>query len=426
MSGSIRTGLGGDDPQPNASMAHASRLRGARDDAEGCRKVRREATVKTAGGGRGLIAAIIGVVGVSVPAVASAAPAAPEVTTATTATTVTAAPSASVAVTDTRVLVRGSASGGAREVRLERLVGRTWRTIDTAVASADGSFALTLHTGTPGVSRYRVHAPASGTDGAGTSRAFTVGVGDGDPRAVSYLTTPAVRWDPCTPIGYRVNLSGAPDGALDDVRRAVSQVSVATGVNFRYLGTTTVVPGSTSTDVPDAYPADTRLVVAYTTPAKSKYFGRGTDLLGVGGVFYDLTPVKVGRSSWHRALQGYVVLDSGRDLPGGFGAGSPEGLLGTWGQVLLHELGHSVGLDHPPTADKAQIMYPETTYKQARWGAGDLVGLRRLGAASGCFPAAKDAQGSAARNRVDPSLALPAHPSGTVARTRVTEKPRGR
>ena len=84
-----------------------------------------------------------------------------------------------------------------------------------------------------------------------------------------------------------------------------------------------------------------------------------------------------------------VVLDARRDLPGGFGPGPRVGTLGTWGQVLMHELGHTLGLDHPSGLDKAQIMFPETTYKEARWGAGDLAGLRRLGSASGCFPKAK-------------------------------------
>jgi len=313
------------------------------------------------------------------------------------ATRVTASPSATVATTGARVAVRGTVTGGDREVRLQQLVGRTWRTV--AEGQASGSFTLTVPTDRADVGLYRVLAPAADGLAVGTSRSFRVGVGEGSSRSRAFLTTPPVRWDPCTPIGYRVNLRGAPEGALDDVRRAVAQASAASGLKFRYLGTTSVVPGSSSTSVPSAYPADTALVVAFATPATSGFLGRGTDVLGVGGVFYDLRPAKVGRTTWYRAVQGYVVLDAGRELPGGFGTGPEEGVLGTRGQVLMHELGHALGLDHPTTGDKAQIMYHETTYKEARWGAGDLAGLRRLGAASGCFSKGKGKGRPAASTR---------------------------
>jgi hypothetical protein len=51
----------------------------------------------------------------------------------------------------------------------------------------------------------------------------------------------------------------------------------------------------------------------------------------------------------------------------------------------MHELGHSIGLDHPRIADKAQIMYPTLSRKYAVWGAGDLTGLKVLGRNSGCL-----------------------------------------
>ncbi|GAB46966.1 M66 family metalloprotease [Mobilicoccus pelagius] len=320
-------------------------------------------------------------------------------------TRVAASPSATVATTGARVAVRGTVTGGDREVRLQQLVGRTWRTVDEGQAS--GSFTLTVPTGRADVATYRVLAPATDELTAGASRSFRVGVGEGSGRSWAALTTPPVRWDPCTPIGYRVNLRGAPEGALADVHHAVAQASAASGLKFRYLGTTSVVPGSSSTSAPSTYPADTALVVAFATPSTSRFLGRGTDVLGVGGVFYDLHPAKVGRTTWHRAVQGYVVLDAGRELPGGFGTGSEKGVLGTRGQVLMHELGHALGLDHPTTGDQAQIMFHETTYKEARWGAGDLTGLRRLGATSGCFPEGKGAPTASTRDAVRPGRGAP-------------------
>ena len=54
---------------------------------------------------------------------------------------------------------------------------------------------------------------------------------------------------------------------------------------------------------------------------------------------------------------------------------------------------HVVGLDHPKRSDPAQIMFASTTTKEAVWGAGDLVGLRALGASSGCFTGDSPATG---------------------------------
>lgn len=51
--------------------------------------------------------------------------------------------------------------------------------------------------------------------------------------------------------------------------------------------------------------------------------------------------------------------------------------------VILHELGHLVGLDHV-TAPK-QVMYPETQLVSTSLGAGDLTGLSLLGSGA-CQP----------------------------------------
>jgi predicted Zn-dependent protease len=51
--------------------------------------------------------------------------------------------------------------------------------------------------------------------------------------------------------------------------------------------------------------------------------------------------------------------------------------------VVLHELGHLVGLDHVATA--SQLMYPETRPSVTDFGAGDLTGLAALGRGT-CLP----------------------------------------
>jgi predicted Zn-dependent protease len=46
--------------------------------------------------------------------------------------------------------------------------------------------------------------------------------------------------------------------------------------------------------------------------------------------------------------------------------------------VLLHELGHVVGLGH--VTDRKQIMFAMETPSVTRYAAGDLAGLAKLGA----------------------------------------------
>ena len=63
----------------------------------------------------------------------------------------------------------------------------------------------------------------------------------------------------------------------------------------------------------------------------------------------------------------------------GFGPGVSRG------RVLLHELGHAVGLEH--VADTTQVMNTSVsrTSPPAAYGAGDRTGLRKVGAAAGCI-----------------------------------------
>jgi hypothetical protein len=80
-----------------------------------------------------------------------------------------------------------------------------------------------------------------------------------------------------------------------------------------------------------------------------------------------------------------VVIDAGQRIPTGFGSRF------SLGPVLMHELGHVMGLGHVGAAD--ELMWSPRVpghsrtpdLSQTDWGPGDLAGLRALGRAAGCL-----------------------------------------
>ena len=104
------------------------------------------------------------------------------------------------------------------------------------------------------------------------------------------------------------------------------------------------------------------------------------DAAGVGGAAYTTGHDEAGAGALLIA-RGMVLLDATK--PRGFGA-APGG---TTGRLLLHELGHAVGLAHPLINDPQEIMYARVTAQSAAWGAGDLTGLHAVGASHGCLHA---------------------------------------
>ncbi|MGZ4486217.1 MAG: matrixin family metalloprotease, partial [Nocardioidaceae bacterium] len=210
---------------------------------------------------------------------------------------------------------------------------------------------------------------------------------------LGYYSTPdgvkrVVRWDPCHTITYRVNLtySGSTAGqkaaALKDVKTAVAKLSAVTGIPFYYEGATTQIPTSaswwqrqTSADLVIAWVDQTRTATRSTLLGKDPS-GRWTS--GTGGHVFKYWS---SGGKWQLASgRGYVVLDAAQR--GKYRAGFGSGV--TRGSLLLHELGHVVGLEHVGAV--TETMYPVIRSRSAAsYYAGDRAGLAKLGRSAGCI-----------------------------------------
>jgi hypothetical protein len=187
-----------------------------------------------------------------------------------------------------------------------------------------------------------------------------------------------VRWNPCDEITYAVNTAGATTSIRSDLREALARVTRATGIEFRSVGTTREtffrayrrmrfegVIGKTELIMiwvdHDGYQAILRQL---QDPRPSIAFAKT-----MAGVTVDPD----------QYLGGIIVMDAEATARRGFTDRYTDG------SVLLHELGHIMGLDH--VKDPDQLMYSGRfpTFGLHDFGPGDLEGLRRLGIDAGCL-----------------------------------------
>lgn len=180
-----------------------------------------------------------------------------------------------------------------------------------------------------------------------------------------------VRWDSCTPIRYVVRRQAGPTHGFEMVQEALQRTANASGLRFQFEGFTDQLLDDWQADPNAAGTADVWIGWAFDDEVPR--LGPQTEDSYVAGV---------GGPSWQsgnpRILSGSAVLRADTTLDHRFGAGQ------TYGNVLLHEIGHMVGLDHSDST--ADIMYPETSADTPEsWGPGDLAGLYALGSSQPCF-----------------------------------------
>ncbi|MFJ5955224.1 matrixin family metalloprotease [Paenarthrobacter sp. NPDC092416] len=194
-------------------------------------------------------------------------------------------------------------------------------------------------------------------DRTSTAYKFLALKADGTPLAYS----------PCRPIHYVVNSELAPDSWQPLVEEAIQQASWATGLRFIYDGRTTEVPSTSRNGYqPERYGDRwAPVLIAWTTPEQVPRLTGQT--VGLGG------SSSIGLSNGYKAyVTGTVSLDAPQfagivDTPRGQEIGVA---------VIMHELGHLLGLDH--VDDPRQLMYDQASWVR-EYAAGDRTGLAQLG-----------------------------------------------
>jgi hypothetical protein len=181
-----------------------------------------------------------------------------------------------------------------------------------------------------------------------------------------------VAYDPCRPIHYVIRPDNAPVGGEAILHGAFGRLTSVTGLRFVYDGGTDEQPSrGRELFQPDRYGDRwAPVVVAWQTYDENPSFL--TDVAGEAGsagVSFEGNKVFVtGSVSLDEA-----AFDDMLASPGGADVARA---------IVLHELGHLVGLDH--VSDASQLMYPSTS-GVLDFAAGDLTGLAALGQGK-CVP----------------------------------------
>lgn len=178
-----------------------------------------------------------------------------------------------------------------------------------------------------------------------------------------------ITYNPCKPISYTINSDLAPAGSDGIIQSAVAEVSRLTGLEFVYAGPThspvhwteKVSPELSMGEIPP---------VEISWSSTSEFAALKGDVLGFGGSTYMSGP---GVES--RYVTGSIAL---RASELGEALQHPGGRAYVKA-VVLHELGHVVGLDH--VQDVRELMDPVIS-TQRDFGPGDREGLALLGQGS--------------------------------------------
>jgi hypothetical protein len=170
-----------------------------------------------------------------------------------------------------------------------------------------------------------------------------------------------IAYDPCKPLRYVINPAGAPANYLSFVDPAIKAAQAATGLKFEYDGLTTDV-ASTREQATNSEPVLISFVGTIDKPVAN------AETVGLGGSTYET----INGQRQPNYLTGSIEL-----LRSFFARESAAHATAAEQSVVMHELGHVLGLGH--VQDRNEVMYP-AAHGQTAYGVGDLSGLARLGA----------------------------------------------
>jgi hypothetical protein len=177
-----------------------------------------------------------------------------------------------------------------------------------------------------------------------------------------------VTWSPCRPIHYVIRPDNAPPGGAQTLATAIASVSQATGLRFINDGATTEGPAEDRQPYQPARYGNrwAPVLIAWATATEVPDFG--IDLIGEAG------PIGIGTPSGDSTyISGTLYLDAQKMAELGATPNGPSGQQ----SVVLHELGHLVGLAH--INDPSQVMYPRSDTGLTSYDQGDRTGLAALG-----------------------------------------------
>lgn len=182
-----------------------------------------------------------------------------------------------------------------------------------------------------------------------------------------------VRYDPCRPLTWVMRPDNAPADGLRLVEEAFEELSRATGLQVQYLGQTDEAPSAQRDPYqPDRYGQRwAPILIAWATTQEWPVLDGSA--LGASTSIYAQAP---GSPAVYLTGESYLDAEEMKQLSGWRGE---EGVK----SIVMHELGHVVGLGH--VSDPAQLMNPVPASQVETYQAGDLTGLAELGAGP-CVP----------------------------------------